>query len=144
MKQSINHSCTLPQLIVLLDKGFHILLTLLLHGEQLPLLELAQLGVQLLHRLVREELLLRHLPSTLLKLFLLLFVPLQVAVLGVELGLEPLVAGLLVGDLLGLGRNLILDVPELLHEWVGGGLELGELLSAVLEMFLLLFHQVTD
>ena len=69
----------IPELIVVLDKSLDVLV-LLLHGHELPLLELEQLGVQLLHRLVREELLLGDAARARRKRALLLLVLLQLSV----------------------------------------------------------------
>jgi hypothetical protein len=48
-----NLSVNLPQLVVALDKGLHILVVLL-HCHHLPLFELDQFGVELLDRFIRE------------------------------------------------------------------------------------------
>ncbi len=77
--QLISEIGILPELIVVLDERLDVLI-LLLHGHELPLLELEQLGVQLFHRLVREELLLGDAARARRKRALLLLVLLQLSV----------------------------------------------------------------
>ncbi len=77
----------IPELIVVLDERLDVLV-LLLHGHELPLLELEQLGVQLLHSLVREELLLGDAARACRKraLFLLVLLQLSVQMLQLHFG----------------------------------------------------------
>ncbi len=142
MNKSMNlHS---PQLIVLCYKGLHIFLTLLLQGQELALLQLRQLSVELLCSLVREQLLAGDLARILCAHLLLFLAALQLLPLSLQLVLEAPEAGLLVGHLLGLGCYFVLDVAELLHERVGGRLELCELFLGLFEELFFLLYQITE